>query len=514
MDLAVKRVGGFGRYQFLCTVIMALFRNAGLSIIYGVPTLVAQQDYLCRTVPDAPLEACETDNICALLAKGDFVEYEVDKTAIGYLQAWEEEMNLMCVPRSQVSFMTSCYFIGFGVGIILFPLPDLYGRRKALLVSMAGYLVAITMLLFFKSMTMRSISLFLIGFFHLKNSSSYVLCYETVQDKHKALSSTAINAFDGATLIFLGTYFIFVKDWFPYQFIMFIIQFISFFVFLALMTESPKWLLLKGRNLEAIEVFNYYARFNGYDESRYIPQDAVFVESYANLSKAVALKKDGDKSKTKGGYGKTMKNLTRQLSDTSFTQATEEQPAETKGGYCTQLHMLCLFFFIFQMGYICYYLLGILKGSKTTLNIVTGLGESSGMIVTGILLSNFKDKNIVFILIILNAIMMSLIYFIGQTNPIVNYISLFFCINTVAGAFNVSFVMAELRTPPQILGAFIEISVSVGTMSCLVVHFILQQGLPFTVTTNCCMAIPLLLLLVTLPKPLKEEIFEEEQELQ
>lgn len=161
------------------------------------------------------------------------------------------------------------------------------------------------------------------------------------------------------------------------------------------------------------------------------------------------------------------------------------------------------------MGYVCYYLLGILKGQKTTLNIVTGLGEGSGMVITGILLQRYRDKAIVTCLIILNVVMMSMIYFYGQTYPVVNYISLFFCINTVAGAFNVSFVMAELRTPPEILGAFIEISVSLGTMSCLMVPFILQQGLSFTVVINCSFAVPLIILLLTLPKPLKE--LEEEE---
>ena len=163
------------------------------------------------------------------------------------------------------------------------------------------------------------------------------------------------------------------------------------------------------------------------------------------------------------------------------------------------------------MGYICYYLLGILKGSKTTLNIVTGLGEASGMIATGFLLQRFRDRNIVLSLVVINIVMMSLIYFLGQTNPFVNYISLFFCINTVAGAFNVSFVMCELRTPPQILGAFVEISVSVGTMSCLMVPFILQAGLTFTVLINCIYAVPLFILLLTMPPTLKDEeaLFEE-----
>ena len=81
---------------------------------------------------------------------------------------------------------------------------------------MAGYLAAITTCLFCPVLLYRSVSLFFIGFFHLKNTASFVLCFETVEDKHKAITSTTINTFDGATLVFLGTYFIFIKNWFWY----------------------------------------------------------------------------------------------------------------------------------------------------------------------------------------------------------------------------------------------------------------------------------------------------------
>ena len=38
---AIKQVGGFGRYQVLVIILMALFRNAGQSVIYGLPILTA-----------------------------------------------------------------------------------------------------------------------------------------------------------------------------------------------------------------------------------------------------------------------------------------------------------------------------------------------------------------------------------------------------------------------------------------------------------------------------------------
>lgn len=173
-------------------------------------------------------------------------------------------MNLICEDRNKVSLMTAFYFIGFGVGIFLFPLPDKFGRFKVLGVSMFGYIIAIACLLWIPTITVRSVCLFLIGFFHLKNSQAYVICFECVEDRHKPAVSTAINAFDGSTLIFLGTYFIFIKDWFPYQLFMFVVQCISLVLFFLFVQESPKWLLIQGRKADAIKSFNRIARINGH----------------------------------------------------------------------------------------------------------------------------------------------------------------------------------------------------------------------------------------------------------
>lgn len=144
------------------------------------------------------------------------MDYKANENALGYLNNWDIEMDLICVERSKVALMTSFYFIGFGVGIFLFPFPEVFGRWKILTLSMLGYLITMGVLLSFPTILVRSICLFLMGFFHLKNSQSYVMCFESVEDRHKAYCSTAINSWDGATLVFVGVYFIFVKDWFPY----------------------------------------------------------------------------------------------------------------------------------------------------------------------------------------------------------------------------------------------------------------------------------------------------------
>ena len=125
-------------------------------------------------------------------------------------------MNMECTPRDQVNTMVSMYFIGFGFGILLYAMPDYYGRRPTLILSMTGYLVAITLLLFNTSMHYRSIALFMIGFFHMKNTSSFVLCFESVEDEKKAITCTSINCFDAPTLVWIGIYFIYFKNWFMF----------------------------------------------------------------------------------------------------------------------------------------------------------------------------------------------------------------------------------------------------------------------------------------------------------
>ena len=145
----------------------------------------------------------------------------MDKSFIGYVKGWEEEMDFICEDPSKVSFMSSCYFIGFGIGMMLFPIPDLFGRRPAISYSVFGYLVAMGLLLLVPTIEARSAALLAMGFFHLKNSSSYVMCFELVQEEYKSVVATIINCFDGATLLFVGIYFIFCKNWIYFNYFMF-----------------------------------------------------------------------------------------------------------------------------------------------------------------------------------------------------------------------------------------------------------------------------------------------------
>ena len=125
-------------------------------------------------------------------------------------------MGLICYSRSKVSFLTSLYFIGFGFGMIFFNMTDLYGRKFAIIFSMTGYLIAMILCLMSANFIHRSVSLFMIGFFHLKISASFVFCMESIPNDKKSIVTTFQCVVDSSTMVFVGIYFVFVKNWFWY----------------------------------------------------------------------------------------------------------------------------------------------------------------------------------------------------------------------------------------------------------------------------------------------------------
>ena len=86
-----------------------------------------------------------------------------------------------------------------------------------------------------------------------------------------------MNAFDTLTLLVVCLYFTAYKDWLPLYLSLSVLGAVSYLVLMVFVPESPKWLLLKGRQEEAISAFNKIAAINRTPNR--IPLDAIFVES-------------------------------------------------------------------------------------------------------------------------------------------------------------------------------------------------------------------------------------------
>ena len=98
-----------------------------------------------------------------------------------------------------------------------------------------------------------------------------------METKHKGIASGLLGSFDCITVAVIPLYFMYVsKNWFPLYLLMLVFGGLSLLFMLFCGTESPKWLLAKGRREAAIAEFNKIAKIN-LCKSR-IPFDAQFSE--------------------------------------------------------------------------------------------------------------------------------------------------------------------------------------------------------------------------------------------
>ena len=112
----------------------------------------------------------------------------------------------------------------------------------------------------------------------LKNTTSYVWLFDLVEARHKQLVCGVMTGFDLTTITFLCLYFMNIdNNWYPLCFFMTILSAAAYVGAVALVPESPIWLLLQGKREEAIKALNWIAKMNG-SENR-IPDDATFEES-------------------------------------------------------------------------------------------------------------------------------------------------------------------------------------------------------------------------------------------
>jgi len=85
------------------------------------------------------------------------------------------------------SSITSFYFVGYGLGIIFFFVPDTLGRKGSMNIFASLYTINTYLSTYPKNIALLKIGFFFNGFFHMKHSLCYMHGVELMPDKHKAL---------------------------------------------------------------------------------------------------------------------------------------------------------------------------------------------------------------------------------------------------------------------------------------------------------------------------------------
>ena len=104
----------------------------------------------------------------------------------------------------------------------------------------------------------RLIGFSLMGFMmSQKNSLCYAWLFEFMVQRYKVSANTCVNMGEFGTILIAGIVFYYVTpNWVPLFFSFYFTALIGFLGVLILCPESPKWLLLQGRQKEAIRALN------------------------------------------------------------------------------------------------------------------------------------------------------------------------------------------------------------------------------------------------------------------
>ena len=164
LDRAYKRVGEYGRVQWLLTFVNSVARNGGCYMYYPFAYLVLKQQYLCLN-EDGEYAHCEATDICAAKENdASYNDYQVDTNYTYYLKNWYTEMDLVCMKPSTIGMMITAYYIGFAMGGLFFAFPDKYGRKWSCMMGLLISCVSQTAMIVSSNYWMRLFMFGVMGF--------------------------------------------------------------------------------------------------------------------------------------------------------------------------------------------------------------------------------------------------------------------------------------------------------------------------------------------------------------
>ena len=147
---------------------------------------------------------CPSDILCSKKDTDPNFKFWLNENHSGNFKNWLSELDLMCENRTSLASVSSCYFLGFGLGLLLMFYPDSLGRKKTMTLVMVPYIIFTQLTIFSPSLTGKKIGYFMQGLLHLKITLSYTHMFELTDEASKDFCATVINMTDSLTLFIMG----------------------------------------------------------------------------------------------------------------------------------------------------------------------------------------------------------------------------------------------------------------------------------------------------------------------
>ena len=336
-------------------------------------------------------------------------------------------MHLECERSKTINYICVVFFIAVGAsGLLFFRCPDQWGCRKTLAVFGSVSIFAQFILLFVPTYYARMAGYILLGIGYSKNSASYAYIFGEVRNKDKAVCCGVVNTWDCLTAAVMAVYFTFVsKDWFYFCLVTTFIALTAGVIVISFAPDSPRWLVAKGRQEDAVRALNKIAAYN-FSKNR-IPLDATFEEFQTQ-------------------------QLTKTLNQSSIHQISRVIEPESPDSSKSQ--ELWLFVKLTIASIISYFVTmttlwsaASLPGSHIYAHMVQGLGEASSCFIASLLCRFYKDRLVFTCFCAVGLLGLNAFYFIagGSSASVTGLIFFFVQVVGCGGVYSVQFLLIEQR---------------------------------------------------------------------
>ncbi|PAA82487.1 hypothetical protein BOX15_Mlig006763g1 [Macrostomum lignano] len=269
-EILLKNTGGFGRLQVVMLLLFGVLCFKAMCELQLFVLMQSQPLYRCAQQntsgydPQEYAAHCEITRYFNESTGGNYTESckNFQYRQVYFKKTLIEEYDMICDRSIYATVMTSMYFLGHALGILLSTLGDRIGR-KALFYG-AGALDILTTLLpvFMPTVETQILSRFLIGIPTPIYSQGLLLLYELTMQEHRGLVGNFYWLFWCAGYMSSAILAYLLQDWRRIQLVScaFCISYPFIYLFVP---ESPRWLVLRGRTEDAKKVFSQLARWNG-----------------------------------------------------------------------------------------------------------------------------------------------------------------------------------------------------------------------------------------------------------
>ena len=125
------------------------------------------------------------------------------------------------------------------------------------------------------SISVKTFGMLMQGILHIRITLSYTHMYELVRERDKPFCAQIMNLCDTSVMAINGIIFIFfTRDAVAVMQFLYLFFTAGVLLYLTLVPESPRWLLVNGYHEEGIATLNYIALMNGVEKR--LPETAEF----------------------------------------------------------------------------------------------------------------------------------------------------------------------------------------------------------------------------------------------